>query len=86
MKRLERLAAPERDIRNTRISDLPRHNERLGLRQLVIPSLVGPRFLAAGKATRAASVGQLPREEQRRTVLIDRASRTNTLGAQVKRM
>jgi hypothetical protein len=53
--------------------------------QFVLPGLVGAGFLATGETARAAPIGELPGEEERSTVLVDRAPRAN-LTTQVKRM
>ena len=46
--------------------------------QLIPPGLVGAGFLATSETARAASIGELPSEKERCTVLIDRAPCANT--------
>jgi hypothetical protein len=87
MGHAQRLAAAEGGIGNSSGYDLPRDIERLGARELVAPGLVGAGFLAAGEATRAAAVGELPCNEKGRPVLLDRAPlRRRVRADQVKRM
>ena len=69
----ERLAAAEGDVGNALGGDVAREAQRLVTRQLVAPCLVGTGFLAAGDAAGAATVGQLPGDEEGRTVIGDRA-------------
>jgi hypothetical protein len=69
----ERLATAERDVGNTGRRDGACEGERLLARELVAPRAVGPGLLAARDAARAAPVRQLPGDEERRPVRIDRA-------------
>jgi hypothetical protein len=73
MRDTERLAAAEGRVRDAGFDDAPREVECLVAPKLVSPSSVGPGFLAARDATRAAAVGQLPGDEQSGAVLVNRA-------------
>jgi hypothetical protein len=75
VRRAQRLAAAECDIGNPGGDDALREVQRFGGRELVAPGLIGAGFLAAGDATGAATVGQLPRDEEGRPVLLDRTPR-----------
>ena len=87
VKNAERFAAAKGGVGNSRGNDLARDIERLGARELVTPRLVGPGFLAAGEAARAAAIGELPGNEKGRPVLLDRAPlRRRVRADQVKRM
>jgi hypothetical protein len=87
MRRAERLAAAEGDVRDPGIGDRGGEIERLARRQLIAPGPVGTRFLAAREAARAAAVGQLPGKKKGRFVVIDRAPPGRVRGRlQVKRM
>jgi hypothetical protein len=55
-------------------------------RELIGPAPLGAGFLAAGDAARSAPVGQLPGDEQRRRVGLDRVPMLRGWIAQVKRM
>ena len=59
--------------------------QRLVTPELVAPRLVGTGLLAAGEAARLAAVGQLPGDEQGRTVIVGRAP-LHRIRDQVKRM
>ena len=75
MRHAERLAAAECDIRNPERGDAPPKLERLVAVELIAPGAVGTRFLAAGYATRAAAVGELPGKKKGRAVFVYRAPR-----------
>jgi len=83
----QRLAAAESGIGNCVGNDIAGDAERLVARELVAPGFVGPGFLAAGEAAGAAAIGELPRNEKGRPVLLDRAPLRRSIRAdQVKRM
>jgi hypothetical protein len=69
----QRLAAAERDVGNGELDDRVRERERLVARQLVRPRAIGPGLLAARDAARRAAVGELPGDEERRAIFVDRA-------------
>jgi hypothetical protein len=73
MRHGERLAAAKGDVGNAGVDDAFGEVERLIARQLVAPRLVRAGLLAAGEATRAAAVGELPGEKKGRVVLEYRA-------------
>lgn len=73
MRHAQRLTAPKGHVGNALGNEALRDLEcRIAL-QLIIPSVSGTGFLAAGKAMRTAEVGQLPGDKQRCVVILDRA-------------
>jgi hypothetical protein len=68
---VERLAAAERHERNAGRRDVLHERQRFVAGQLVGPGLVRTGLLATGKTARPAAIGELPGDEQGRTVVLD---------------
>jgi len=83
MRDAKRLPAAENNVRNAGGRDLSRERERLLAGELIGPSPIRPRFLAAGEATARAAIGELPGDEERRAVVLGGRAEW---AAQVKRM
>ena len=86
LRRVERLSAAERDIRDARVDDAVRERQRLVAVELVGPALVGAGLLAAREAARVAAIGELPRKKERRAVFVYRAAGKRGQLSHVKRM
>jgi hypothetical protein len=76
----KRLAPAEGDVGNARFGDVAGELQGLLACQLIVPGAVRTGFLAAGDAARTAVVGQLPGEEQRSGIFLDRAARDGQPG------
>ena len=82
----ERLTAAEGYIGNTGLNDALREIQGLVAIEFIAPRVIGPRRFAARNAAPGAAIGELPSDEQRRPVLLDRAALRKRIGNQVKRM